>query len=162
MDRIALPNWSDTSHELTIWQRRFEAGEVTVGTHHRPATSRHFSTQALAIRYSAQLRSTIAAHTMSQGMLYNLHYETVCSIASRHGTAVFQPFTVVQSLMVMLQSKSAELWLAIAVDTKHVEEATDHLLLTINVVTGTGQLAQRISLQLLRARDLSGRVALQN
>ncbi|CAK0783569.1 hypothetical protein CVIRNUC_006768 [Coccomyxa viridis] len=35
LERRALPNWSDTSHELTVWQKRsepmFEAGGVTGG-----------------------------------------------------------------------------------------------------------------------------------
>ena len=61
LERRPLPNWSDTSHELTIWQRHFEAGGMKEETHHHPATSWHFSTQALAIRCSLQLCSIAAA-----------------------------------------------------------------------------------------------------
>ena len=48
-----------------------------------------------------------------------------------------------------LHQKTAELWLAIAVETKQMEEAIDHLIPMINVAKGNCQPAKGIVLKLL-------------
>ena len=49
----------------------------------------------------------------------------------------------------MVWRKTAELWLAIAVDAKHKQEVIDRQLLMINIARGNCQPVRRTSVKLL-------------
>ena len=49
----------------------------------------------------------------------------------------------------MVWRKTAELWLAIAMDAKHKEEVIDHQLLMISIARGNCQLVRRTCVKLL-------------